>query len=135
MGIAAVGRYESVYEDRSAGSNRGKRPAGADMDAGIGGRWALDDGRSWAVVSCGPPGRLPMAAGWWVVEEGEGDLGGEVGGRGASTGGSSATVVLCEGAGDTAAQRSVLVVCQHIVQRQSRSGPKLLGNHNEHGSP
>jgi hypothetical protein len=53
---------------------------------------------SW--LSGGPPGRLPMA-GCGVVEggsEGEGDLGrGGEDRSGASTGGSSTAVVLCEG--------------------------------------
>lgn len=59
-----------------------------------------------------------MVVGCWVVEErGEGDLGGEEGASGASTGGSSTTVVLCEGVwlldetcvtvGDTATIQSV----------------------------
>lgn len=119
MGIAAVGRYESVYEERSAGSNRGKRPAGADMDDGICGRWVLDNRRSLLLLlfSCAP-GRLPMIIDCcWMEERGEGDLGGLEGREGASTGGSSTTVVLCEGVwlldetcvtvGDTAANKSV----------------------------
>jgi hypothetical protein len=54
---------------------------------------------------------------WGVKERGEGDLGGEEGATGASTGGSSTTVVLCEGVwlldetcvtvGDTATIQSV----------------------------
>lgn len=54
---------------------------------------------------------------WGVNERGEGDLGGEEGTGGASTGGSSTTVVVCEGVwlledtwvtvGEAAASRSV----------------------------
>jgi hypothetical protein len=122
--MAAVGRYESVYEERSAGSNRGKRPAGADMDAGIWGRCVVDNSRSLLVegTSCDPPGRLPMVVDWcWGWARGEGDLGGGERRGGASTGGSSTTVVLCEGVwlrdetcvtvGEAAASKSVPVRC------------------------
>ena len=65
------------------------------MEADIWGLWAAGDGLS-LLVSCNPPGRLPMVDGGGL-EEGEGDLGGDEDRGGASTGGSSTTDVLCEG--------------------------------------
>jgi hypothetical protein len=103
VGMAAVGRYASVYDERSAGSRRGRWPAGADAETGSCGRCDAVEVEGALVLSWlsgGPPGRLPMA-GCGVVgggSEGEGDLGGGGEDRsGASTGGSSTAVVLCEG--------------------------------------
>lgn len=48
------------------------------------------------LLSGGPPGRLPIVD-CGGLEEGEGDLGGEGDRGGASTGGSSAGFVVCEG--------------------------------------
>jgi len=53
---------------------------------------------SWLVVSCGPPGRLPIMFDGSLVEAGDGDLGGEEDRGGASTGGfGSSTAVVCAG--------------------------------------
>lgn len=124
--MAAVGRYESVYEERSAGSRRGRRPAGADIDEGIWGRGEVGERRPLVAMSCAPPARLPM-----VVDCGSG------GGRGGSdsTGGPSRGL-LCEGVplrdetcvtvGDTAASKSVPA---HLTECSVHGpGPKLLGH-------
>jgi hypothetical protein len=58
----------------------------------------LGESLPWLVVSCGPPGRLPIVADGGLEEPGDGDLGGEEDRGGASTGGvGSSTAVVCAG--------------------------------------
>lgn len=86
--MAAVGSRASLYEERSAGSRRGRRPAGAEMlDDTCGRGRALCEGPLWLWLWlwCSCAGLVPelMVAGEWSClrerrdgdDEGDGGLG------------------------------------------------------------